>query len=144
MSEKNAKSDENDEIPIFCTFRGLRPAVFKKAHQKAKELELSGKVLYSDDWKKIMHQSWKEMKEEVKKSCPCKQPTDEKTEAEPVIEYVRENIQEELNNSKEGNLEQDTDTTQDQPSAKHNETEQTTGVEQERTPADETREQLDV
>ena len=100
MNKMNIKPEEDKEIPIFCTFRGLKPEVFKRAHKKAKELEVSGKVLYSDDWKKIVHQAWKEVKEEVKNICPCKQPTDEKTTEEPVEKNIETEITTEVDQEK--------------------------------------------
>jgi len=100
MSEDNFETNENEEIPKICTYRGLKPEVFKRAHKKAKKLELSGKVLLSDDWRKIVHQSWKEVKEEVKKICPCNQPIDEKTTEEPVEKNIETELTTEVDQEK--------------------------------------------
>ena len=100
MNEKKIRTNKIEEIPKICTFRGLKPRVFKLAHQKAKELESEGKILLSDDWKKIVQKSWKEIKEEVEKICPCKQPTDERTTEEPVEKNIETELTTEVEQEK--------------------------------------------
>jgi len=91
MSEKNIETDKNEEIPAICTYRGLKPEVFRRAHQRANELEVSGKVLLTDDWKTIVHRSWKEVKAEAKKICSGNPPTGEESDEKLVPDaYVPE------------------------------------------------------
>ena len=87
--------EPKEEIPSICTYRGLKPEVFKRAHKKAKEAETSGKVLMTDDWKNIVHQSWKEVKEEIKEICSSIPPIDEISKDEFVSNEKPEDIPEE-------------------------------------------------
>ena len=107
MNEGEVKKIEKEEIPKICTFRGLKPEVFKRAHKKAQELESSGKVLLLDDWKEIVSESWKEVKEEVKKICSCVQPISEKSEGELTVEEIQEDMQDGQYNSEEDPLERE-------------------------------------
>ena len=40
MSEENTES-KKEEIPKICTFRGLKPEVFRRAHKKAKKQKIN-------------------------------------------------------------------------------------------------------
>jgi len=80
MNTKEVKTEKNEEIPKICTYRGLKPEIFKRAHKKAKELELSGKMLLLSDWRKILSDCWDEVKEEVEKVCHCTQPEEKQQE----------------------------------------------------------------
>ena len=117
MTEKEAKSTKNEGIPAICTYRGFKPEVFRRAHKKAQELESTGKVLLSEDWKKIVSESWNEVKKEVKELCSCYPSTSEKLEDELTPEEIKENMQNDQNHSDEEQEETSAEEKQDEQNA---------------------------
>jgi len=102
---------------------GKRSIAFKKAHEKAKKLESSGKILMSEDWKKIVSESWDDVKEEVEKVCSSVPPISEKPLVESVSEERTDDMREEIlvseeePSEEEQPIEQDTDAIPEKPTA---------------------------
>lgn len=46
---------ESKEAASICSVKGMRSAVFKKAHDKAKEFELAGNTLMPENWKEMIY-----------------------------------------------------------------------------------------
>jgi len=53
----------------ICSVKGMRTAVFRKAHDKVKEFELAGNTLMPDDWRKMLSESWVEITDDISKTC---------------------------------------------------------------------------
>ena len=66
MSEEKTESKEAASI---CSVKGMRSAVFKRAHDKVKEFELAGNTLMPDEWKEMLSEAWVEITDEISKTC---------------------------------------------------------------------------
>ncbi len=66
MSEEKAESKKTASI---CSIKGMRSAVFKRAHDKVKEYEHKGNTLMPENWKEMLSDSWVEVTDEIAKTC---------------------------------------------------------------------------
>jgi hypothetical protein len=66
----------------ICSIKGMRSAVFKKAHDKAKEYELEGKILMPNDWKEMLSEAWVEVTDDIAKTCNQSGASEEKESTE--------------------------------------------------------------